>query len=265
MTKRALCVGVNKYPRPELELKGCVNDAKAWASLLAEHFDFAGSDVTLLTNAKATKKNVWRALQALVTQAKRGDVLVYSNSSHGTYRRDTDGDEHLYDEAICPYDCDEALLLDDELRELFDNLPAGVRLTVIADNCHSGSGTRVAPDLTPDRRRPRFADPRLLGLPAIDDVRRTAKPRNESRSESSMHELLLSGCRADQYSFDARIDGAFHGAMSHTAAQLIAAADYRITYAQLHRQLVPALRDANFDQEPQLEGKTAFKRRQVFT
>jgi hypothetical protein len=53
--------------------------------------------------------------------------------------------------------------------------------------------------------------------------------------------------------------------MSSFAQRLIADAGYRITYRQLHRSLVPALRDANYDQEPQLEGRDSFKRRQIFT
>ena len=36
--KRALCVGINDYPVRGADLKGCVNDAKAWARLLGEHF-----------------------------------------------------------------------------------------------------------------------------------------------------------------------------------------------------------------------------------
>ena len=38
--KRALCVGINDYPVAGADLKGCVNDAKAWAALLIDHFDF---------------------------------------------------------------------------------------------------------------------------------------------------------------------------------------------------------------------------------
>ncbi len=80
-----------------------------------------------------------------------------------------------------------------------------------------------------------------------------------------MNELFLSGCRSDQYSYDARFGRMFHGAMSYFAKQVIADAGYQLTYGQLHRQLVPRLRDGNYDQEPQLEGRTSFKRRQLFT
>jgi metacaspase-1 len=266
MAKRALCVGINRYPRPDLELKGCVNDATGWAALLTDHYDVNRADVRVLTNAKATKAAIVAGLQDLLTGASRGDVLVFTNSSHGTYVADTDHDESLYDEAICPYDCLTDLLVDDELRTLFADVPTGVRLTVISDSCHSGSLTREPPLETPDRRRKRYIDPIALGRRGIDDVRRRATPRRESvYPESSMNELLLSGCRADQYSYDARFGRKFHGAMTQQALAIIAAAGYAITYAQLHRQLVPALRESNYDQEPQLEGRAAFKRRQLFS
>jgi hypothetical protein len=266
-TKRALCVGVNTYPNPQLELKGCVNDAKGWAALLHEHYDFTTSDITVLRDKRATKAKVMAALDAMLADARRGDVLVFTNSSHGTYRADESGDESLYDEALCPYDCEDELIIDDEHRERFAAIPKGVRLTVIADSCHSGSGTRDPDDLlTPDQRRKRYCDPREIGLPVIDDVRRTAHPRADGQfPESGMNELLLSGCRSDQYSYDARFGRTFHGAMSFLAKQIIADAGYRLTYGQLHRRLVPMLRDHNYDQEPQLEGRTAFKRRQIFT
>src|SRR4029079_14232604 len=105
-----------------------------------------------ITDAKATKRNVVAALKDLLAQSAKGDVLVFTNSSHGTYVADTDGDESLYDEAICPYDCETDLIVDDELRELFSGISKGVRMTVISDSCHSGSVTREPPTATPDRR-----------------------------------------------------------------------------------------------------------------
>jgi hypothetical protein len=266
MVKRALCVGINKYPRADLELRGCVNDATAWADLLVEHYDFARPDVKLITNAKATKRNIIAALQDLLAGSTKGDVLVFTNSSHGTYVADTDGDESLYDEAICPYDCETDLIVDDELRALFAGIPKGVRTYVISDSCHSGSVTREPPMETPDRRRKRYIDPIAIGRRGLSDVRRQARPRRESEiAEDDMNELLLSGCRADQYSYDARFGRRFHGAMTQTALETIAAADYRLTWSQLHRELVPALEAAAYDQEPQLEGRSANKRRQLFT
>ena len=102
MAKRALCVGINRYPRPELALRGCVNDAKAWATLLTTTTTFARTDVRVLTDAEATEAGVLRALGDLLAGARRGDVLVFTNSSHGTYVADRTATSTLYDEAIVP-------------------------------------------------------------------------------------------------------------------------------------------------------------------
>ncbi len=264
MAKKALCVGINDYPLPGMDLRGCVNDALGWSSLLVDHYDFAKSDVQVLMDEEATHDRVVGGIKNLLAGAAPGDVLVFTNSSHGTYLVDTDGDENSYDEAMCPYDTDERPLVDDELRQLFADIPKGVHLTVISDSCHSGSVTRAALD-TPDDRRVRFMTPKVLGLPTVPDIRERARVRQEKYPESSMKELLMSGCKANQYSFDATIQGTPHGAFSFFALAAIRDADYRLTYRQLHEATVAALEDSPYDQAPQLEGADAFKDRQIFT
>ena len=187
--KSALCVGINDYPVRGMDLKGCVNDAKAWAALLVDHFGFragqrhgaarrpgdeAGASSTGSTSSSRT--------------AKRGDVLVFTNSSHGTYVADANGDETRYDEAMCPYDMKKYLIVDDELRERFAAMPAGVRLTVVSDSCFSGSVTRgdradagrppaavrqpVGDRAARDRRRPPEGGAAIGGdAPGVEDAR----------------------------------------------------------------------------------------------
>src|SRR4051812_47650768 len=116
MAKRAFCVGINDYPIADSDLNGCVNDAHTWASLLIDHYNFTSTDVKLITDSKATKKAMVQGIKDLLVGAQAGDVLVFTNSSHGTYVADTNGDEDTYDEAICPYDLQDNLLVDDELR-----------------------------------------------------------------------------------------------------------------------------------------------------
>jgi len=265
MTKRALCVGINDYPSTDMDLQGCVNDANDWASLLTDHYDFAKSDVTMLLDGAATKAGILEGLGSLLAGASAGDVLVFTNSSHGTYVADKDGDEELYDEAMCPWDAmDGGLLVDDELREAFSGLKRGVRLTVISDSCFSGTVTRRLP--TPDGRRERFVDPGELGLPTLKKIRTTARPRSiETFPQSGMKEVLLSGCTDKQYSYDARIDGRFNGAMTATAIGVIKAAGYDLSYNALRAGLVAGLKKSQYDQEPQLEGRTTYKRRRLFS
>lgn len=265
MAKKALCVGINDYPYGDQnDLNGCVNDARDWARLLKRHFGF--TDVKLLLDAKATKANILAGLKDLLAGAKAGDALVFTNASHGTYVADNDGDEPKYDEALCPYDVDKNLILDDELRVLFAGLPKGVSLTVISDSCHSGSVTRAAVDNTPDQRRRRFLHPALRGAKALTqaELNKAAK-KKEKFPEEGMNEILLSGCKSNQYSSDAHIDGKFHGAMSYYAIKAITAANYQITYEELLAELIPLLEEEGYDQVPQLEGKAAHKQRQLFT
>ena len=263
MAKRALCVGINDYPVEGMDLRGCVNDANDWATLLVEHYDFPRADVTVMLDDEATHASMLRGIEELLAGASSGDVLVFTNSTHGTYLADTDRDEPTYDEAICPYDTEEHPLVDDELRTLFADLPRGVRLTVLADSCHSGTVTRALPTETPDHRRVRFLNPAAIGRPVLDNPRKV-KPR-EKYPQKDMKEVLLSGCRHNQYSYDATIAGAPHGAFTFHAIEEIRKADYAITYADLRARVVTALSDSNYDQEPQLEGASANLRRPVFT
>lgn len=266
--RRALCVGINDYPYAGNDLNGCVNDAKAWAKILSENFSFSAADIKILLDSQATKKNVMESLKNLLAGAKAGDHLVYTNSSHGSYVADVSGDEEKYDEIICPYDIDDNQIEDDDLRGLFANLPKDVRLTVLLDNCHSGTATRAAvsdilPGLrTPDDRRIRFLSPALRGLPILENPWKAKPKRQIKYPESKMNEVLFSGCTDKEYSYDAYFDGVYHGAMTYYALQAIRAANYRLTYAQLHRRIGNLIQD--YPQNPQLEGKTANKKRQIF-
>jgi hypothetical protein len=270
MAKRAFCVGINDYPYDGSDLNGCVNDAQAWAELLTSHYDFARADVKLIIDAEATKVNMIAGIKDLLAGAKSGDVLVFTNSSHGTYIADTSGDEPSYDEALCPYDVADEVIMDDELRELFADLPQGVRLTIISDSCHSGTVTRavvseVLPGLlkTPDDRRVRFLNPALRGGTVLPNPWK-ARPKREKYPESKMREVLLSGCTDKEYSYDAMIGGVYHGAMTYFALQAIRQANYQITYAQLHTRMNYLLDEAGYPQHPQLEGRSQHKKRQLF-
>src|SRR5690606_36906356 len=219
--RKALCVGINDYPYDGNDLNGCVNDARAWATLLVDHFDFPSSDVKLLLDSEATRKNMLKALKDLLAGASPGDHLVFTNSSHGSYVADKSGDEEKYDEILCPYDIDQNHIVDDELRKMFDGLKKGVRLTVILDNCFSGTATRVmVGDLipgfrTPDDRRIRFLSPALRGLPVLENPWK-AQPKNKSKyPESRMKEVLLTGRIDQEYSYDAYFKGIYHGAMTY--------------------------------------------------
>lgn len=79
MAKRALTVGINDYPRSDMDLAGCVNDAKDWRALLESR----GYSVTTLLDAEATRAGMVDALGALVSSGAPGDSLVFTFSGPG--------------------------------------------------------------------------------------------------------------------------------------------------------------------------------------
>jgi uncharacterized caspase-like protein len=267
MARRALCVGINDYPGDEDDLRGCVNDAKAWSELLIEHFQFPKSNVALLLDGDATKARIVTALKKLVTEAEAGDVIVFTNSSHGTYVAAAGGDE-AYDEAICPFDCDEGeskLLLDDELYEIFGRIAEGASFTVISDSCHSGSLTRAVAPQGAGGRKARFLDPRRIGLRELRDADSARSKSRAKRNQGAMRELLLSGCTQREYSWDDDLGGVPHGAMTYYALQSIRAADYSITWEDLHQRVRSRLDANGYPQHPQLEGTPENKKKPIFT
>jgi hypothetical protein len=62
VARKALCVGINDYPSDGSDLNGCVNDAKAWAGLLVEHFDFGKGNLRMLLDREATRASIMQSL-----------------------------------------------------------------------------------------------------------------------------------------------------------------------------------------------------------
>lgn len=270
MSKKALCVGINNYPYGDDEdLRGCINDVKAWYGVLKDQYDFSAPDMKLLTNSKAKRKDILRELKWLLAKAKTGDVLVFANSSHGTNEKDTGNDEpDGFDEALCPYDTDSNVLLDDDVRELISTVRSGVRLFVISDSCHSGSLTRALPGRTnrwAKLRRPRYLSPEARGSVGVPNPATRSIQRRQRFPEEGMTELLLSGCTARESSYDDQFGTVFHGALTYYAMETLREKNYKITWKELQRVVLGKLHDNQYDQSPRLEGRAERKNRQVFT
>lgn len=270
MAKRALLVGINRYRLPGADLRGCVADVETITRLLIGVHGFAAADIERLTDFGATKKAIESGIRRLVRSGRRGDVLLCHFSGHGSNVPDNDGDEaDQRDEILCPTDLDwKNPLRDDWLRRTFDSLRAGVSLTVITDCCHSGTITRaVAPPDAPIIARYLPSPQDLL---AVESGRRlrgkvrgglhaasAAARRQRDIVVADLPEVLITGCRADQTSADAAIEGGFHGALTFNLASSARASNGNLTYRELHEQTTARLKRGRFDQVPQLEGARA--------
>lgn len=138
MAKKALVIGNNYKTTPSISLNGCINDATAMRNALVSR-GFTVEFMTDDTTPTPTGINILAGFRRLLNTARSGDVLVFYYSGHGSYVKDTDGDElNGYDETIVALD--PVLVTDDVIRDLLVNqVPAGVKLYCIFDSCYSGS------------------------------------------------------------------------------------------------------------------------------
>jgi len=261
--KRALCVGINNFKYfPSAALRGCVNDANDMENLLKILFGFQSDNIVKLTDAKATKTNIMKNLQEMLVGAKSGKYshLVFTMSSHGTQVPDLSGDESdRVDEAFCPYDLKEKqdewdpehIIVDDELRDLFIQLPDEIVLEVFLDTCHSGTGLKAI-DLIWDRQTRYIPPPSLEAFKRVDGKRQ--RGLNKALLEKGMRQhILWAACRADQTSADANIDGDWHGAFTYYFCKEMKACQNKLSRNEILEKVRKDLQEADYTQIPQLE------------
>ena len=296
MARYALCIGINDYPGTDMDLAGCVNDANDWAA----EFAARGFDVTTLLDAQATKSEMQRAMRDVIGKARSGDLVAITFSGHGTYVYDTDSaappdnESDGFDEALCPYDVVATgdPLTDDEIHALFAARPAGVRLLLIADSCHSGTVSRVAPSGPSDRRaRRRFMPPSVWmsssqrALSAQAPSRRSgtyarasafalgvrsavaaAESADGDATPAPLDDVLLSGCMEGKmnFSYDAVLDDRPNGAFTFYALKALRDLPPGSTYADWCATITPGfLPTTDYPQTPQIVAIDAAKRRAV--
>jgi len=260
MPRKALLVGINRYPDPSKELRGCVNDVLLMRETLTRHYGFTDpGGIRILTDHRATTAAILEGLAWLVDGVASGDSLVFHYSGHGSQVPDRNGDERDgLDEILCPYDLDWAHpLTDDDLAAAVAPIPKGALLTVILDCCHSGTGLRE-PSRNGAGIRPRY-------LPHLAEPVAFPRPvRRFGASVAKTNAVLLAACRDDQTSADAFIGGKYRGAHTWFLCQSLRNADWNSTYRDLVSATGAALSRAGFDQAPQLAGPSRLLSSGVF-
>ena len=162
-TKRALVIGIGNYPEASgwAKINGDKDLPIVRDMLLANGFQ--SKDIVELKNESATADAIRKALDALVSKAAKGDVIYIHFSGHGQQITDLHGDEEDgFDEAWIPIDAQfsyakgkyegENHIIDDQLNQWLSQLRSKVgttgKITVVADACHSGGGSRGNEDET---------------------------------------------------------------------------------------------------------------------
>lgn len=183
---------------------------------------------------------------------------------HNSQVRDREGDEldDNLDEIICPHDLNwDDPLTDDVLGAMFDKVPAGAALIMICDACHSGTMTKELIFGNPSEMRSKFIMPpfdikcRTLG-------REVPKSSMKNVTRGSQRHVLLSGCKDNQTSADATIDGRPQGALTWAVTESIKV-NPSVTWTELHAKVLNRL-SGGFSQTPQLSGDADLLDNKIF-
>jgi metacaspase-1 len=230
--------------------------------LLTGHYGFSTGNIKMLTDSQATTKGILDGLVWLLSNNTMGSELVFHYSGHGSQIPDLNGDEpDGLDEIICPYDLDwNNPISDDVLARLFKQLPAGIYLTMISDSCHSGTVDR---DLRMNHRQ------KFVNMP--NDMQGKLKGKKLSiknhfgkKDTGVQGHILVSGCRDNQTSEDAYINGIHQGAFTWALTSSIKA-NLNSTWTEAYKATLTAMATAGVtSQTPQLSGNADLEARHVF-
>ena len=231
----ALLIGIGQYPEESgWSVIHGDNDVVIIKQLLIEQ-GFKNERISVITNSAATKSSIFAALNELRDKVVEGDVVYIHFSGHGQQVTDLDGDEpDRFDEAWIPFDARKHYedgvyegqnhIIDDELNLYLNGLRSKVgtrgRIVLVADACHSGSGSR--------------------GLSAEDDefIRGTNEPfiipgegANVVKKEAPVYWLYVGACKPYQTNYEHKSsDGTYYGSLSYVIANgktNLVTSDYR--------------------------------------
>jgi hypothetical protein len=86
MNNKALLVGLNAYPNPNNNLRGCINDIIDMEYFITtKNKVYAKENIKTLTDNRATKNNILDHLNWLLLGASAGDQILFHYSGHGNY------------------------------------------------------------------------------------------------------------------------------------------------------------------------------------
>ena len=269
MKNKALLVGINKYPDPRNELRGCVNDILDMEYFIAENNKvYSKQNIKKLTNKDATKKGILTQLKWLIEGAEAGDQLLFHYSGHGAQAPtlfsslEKDG----LDEIICPYDFDgtnKTSLRDKEFAQLFAGIPKGVHFVWISDSCHAEDLSRD-PIITDEANKVKnSAYKHYRYFTGLSNFEKREDEVNDQADItigkiapiiSPLNGALLSGCQSHELSADAYINNRYNGAFTHYLIKNLNKYSETKNMKAIIELVNKDLAKNGYDQSPQSEG-----------
>ena len=272
--KRALIMGLN-YIGSDNELGGCINDTINLKSLLMSHLNYSESDITIMTDNSEDKlypnhDNIIKQLDKLISESVNenlGEIWI-SYSGHGSYTRDTNGDEDDgNDEILCPLDFKG--ISDDTIIDFLRNIPKSCRVFCLFDCCHSGTICDLqykysygkSPDTTKMVEKKELVTWECLPIVSYYRTKMVMETipgtigwyhtTNNNKIITSKV-ISLSGCRDPQTSADVFYSeiGKWNGALTKAFIDCIRSNDVSINCLSLSEKLNKSMENQGLSQKP---------------
>ena len=239
MSKIALLIGIN-YQGTESELSGCINDINNTKEILKTIYKYEEKNIIVMTDdteIKPTSNNITIQLYNLAFRTAKENIkeVWISYSGHGSYVKDTNGDEDdAQDECLVPLDYKKnGLITDDVLNHILSFIKPKIPVIVIVDACHSET---------------------ILDLPYryISGNKNIIENKN---NKIKGNVIMISGCRDNETSADAydiNNSKTYSGAMTSAFLETLKKFNYTITGWTLLKEMRLFLQEREFIQIPQL-------------
>jgi len=261
MNNKALLVGINAYPNPSNNLRGCINDIVDMEYFIAsKNKVYPKENIRTLTDSRATKKGILTALNWLLLGASAGDQILFHYSGHGAQlpSRSPSLEKDGLDEIICPYDfrgenAAATAISDKEFASIFAKIPKGVHFVWISDSCHSEDLSRKHEIVEANDTRFR----RFNYKNSTQQAETVVPVASLGSAHSPLHGALLSGCASHQLSADAYINNRFKGAFTHYLIKNLSLYGQDASMQDIVKYVNIDLMKNDYDQNPQSEGLLA--------
>jgi hypothetical protein len=234
--KAALVIGINYQGHSKGELRGCINDTTKIVNFLKTRCGFTDENIILLTDDtpnQPTRENIINGFNELLSKSKDCKELWLSYSGHGAYliSDNDDNESDNQDEVLIPLDYKTSGVIRDDViyNTLIKQIPTDCKLFSLIDACHSGTS---------------------LDLPYVYRVDTGIQP---NRKDENLCDILkISGCRDNQQSADAYINGKFQGALTFAFIKTMDDFNYNFTSKQIVTRVKNYLNENKYPQIPTL-------------
>lgn len=143
-----LSVGINEYKNSRYNLNYARPDAKSFTKKVIENGSkmFKSIRKTEIYDTEATRENIIKGFESVISQAKPEDVFVFYYAGHGTLDEDNDNEYYLVPTDITKLYGDQAQLQEkgisaDDLKNYLAKIKPQKQL-VLMDACHSGGAIK---------------------------------------------------------------------------------------------------------------------------